>query len=500
MIPIPLLILFVAVILTMLFWFYPKVQMVVSVVAMALFLGAAIFLLLQVRSEGIQTVQVGGYAAPFGITLVADLLSALMVLITAIIGLSCLLYGIQDVDANRKSRGYYPIYLFLLLGVSGSFLAGDVFNLYVWFEVMLVASFVLISLGSTKEQLEGAVKYVVLNFIASGFFLAGIGILYKATGTMNMADIARLFTAMDDFNLVTLSSIFFLICFGIKSAIFPLFFWLPASYHTPPASISGLMAGLLTKVGVYTLIRFFTLMFVYDTDFTYWLLLVISGLTMLTGVLGAMVQVEFRKILSFHIISQIGYMIMGLAIFTPLALAGAVFYIIHHIIVKTNLFLISGLSKAIQGSYLLKKLGGLYNYFPLLAVCFMVSGFSLAGIPPLSGFWGKFILAKAGLEAGQYLIVAVSLFVGLLTIYSMIKIWQNVFWSSAPESAMANQPPEYSQALLIKHRWLMIVPVLLLAVLTLFIGFYPDYLISLSMEVSDQLLNPQEYIEVVLDQ
>lgn len=493
-----LLILLLAVILTLLFWEWPKVQKIITLVALTGFLGVSIALLAEVRHSGILVLQVGGYEAPFGITLVADLLGALMVLISAIIGFSCFLFGLQDISASGQSRGYYPIYLFLLLGVTGSFLAGDVFNLYVWFEVMLVASFVLISLGSTKEQLEGSVKYVVLNFIASGFFLAGIGILYKATGTMNMADIAVVLQDKQDYGLVTLSSLFFLICFGIKAAMFPLFFWLPASYHTPPASISALMAGLLTKVGVYALIRFFTLIFVHDIAFTHHFLLIASGLTMLTGVLGAMVQVEFRKILSFHIISQIGYMIMGLAIFTPLAVAGSVFYVIHHIIVKTNLFLISGVTNNIQGSYLLQKLGGSYDYVPLIAFCFMISGFSLAGIPPLSGFWGKLLLAKAGFEAEQSLIVIVSLFVGLLTLYSMIKIWQKVFWQSPP-ARDENKRPEYSQSGVIRSMYLMVIPVVLLALLTVGIGLYPDYLIKLSMEVSDQLMNPEKYIEVVLN-
>lgn len=497
---IPLLILLFAAILTLLFWRWPKVQKAVSVVALIGYLGVAIAMLTEVRRSGIMVLQIGGYQAPFGITLVADLFACMMILITAIIGFSCLLFGIQDVSASRKARGYYPIYLFMLLGVSGSFLAGDVFNLYVWFEVMLVASFVLISLGCTKSQLEGSVKYVVLNFISSGFFLAGIGILYKAVGTMNMADISSLLSSNQENELVTLASIFFLICFGIKSAIFPLFFWLPASYHTPPASISGLMAGLLTKVGVYALIRFFTLIFVQEVDFTHQLLLIIAGFTMLSGVLGAMAQMEFRKILSFHIVSQIGYMIMGLAIYTPMAIAGSLFYILHHIIVKTNLFLISGLTNEVQGSYSLKKLGGIYDYYPLVAFCFMISGFSLAGVPPLSGFWGKFILAEAGFEAARPVIVAISLLVGLLTLYSMIKIWQSVFWQKAPErNQEVSDVRIISQSALLRSKYLMVIPVIILAILTLCIGFYPDYLIGLSMEAADQLLNPEEYIKVVLD-
>lgn len=482
------------------FWLRPDVQKFICLAGTVLFLVLAAILLYEIRHNGILTLQVGNWPAPFGITMVADLFSALMVLITAIIGLVTLVYALEDVNTERKSKGFYPVFLFLLFGVCGSFLAGDVFNLFVWFEVMLVSSFVLISLGSTKAQLEGAVKYVILNFIASGFFLTGVGILYKATGSLNMAELALIIREKDtNSGLLTLSAIFFFMSFGIKSAVFPLFAWLPASYHTPPVSVSGLMAGLLTKVGVYTLIRFFSLIFVKEMEFTHTLLLIVAGLTMVSGVLGAMAQNEFRKVLSFHIISQIGYMVMGLAIFTPLALAGAVFYIIHHIVVKTNLFLISGIAKTVNGHYLLNRGGGMYDRFPLIAALFVISAFSLAGIPPLSGFWGKFILAKAGLEAGQVAIVVVSLAVGLLTLYSMVKIWNSVFWANDPETKELPEGEEgFTQSSLLRKKYLLVLPVVVLAMITLFLGFNPDFLLSLSNDIAGQLLNPEPYINSVL--
>lgn len=495
-----LLCLLLSAIFCVMFWSRPDVQKFICLAGTALFLVLSAILLYEIRYNGILTLQVGNWPAPFGITLVADLFSALMVLITAIIGLVTLVYGLEDVNAERKSKGFYPIFLFLLFGVCGSFLAGDVFNLFVWFEVMLVSSFVLISLGSTKAQLEGAVKYVILNFIASGFFLTGVGILYKATGSLNMAELALIIREHDtNSGLVTLSAIFFFMSFGIKSAVFPLFSWLPASYHTPPVSVSGLMAGLLTKVGVYTLIRFFSLIFVQEMEFTHTLLLIVAGLTMVSGVLGAMAQNEFRKVLSFHIISQIGYMVMGLAIFTPLALAGSVFYIIHHIVVKTNLFLISGIAKTVNGHYLLNKGGGMYDRFPLIAALFVISAFSLAGIPPLSGFWGKFILAKAGLEVGQVEIVVVSLAVGFLTLFSMVKIWTSVFWANDPEKKeLLEGKEQFTQSSLLRKKYLLVLPVVVLAMITLFLGLNPDFLLSLSNDIAGQLLNPEAYINAVL--
>jgi len=484
-----------------LFWNQVRIQKIISIIGTSLFLLLSILLIIQVNQTGIRVVQIGNWPAPFGITLVADMLSALMVLISAIISFSILWYSFQDITRQRKSFGYYPIYFLMLLGIAGSFLTGDVFNLYVWFEVMLVGSFVLISLGSTKPQLEGAVKYVILNFIGSGFFLLGVGILYKLTGSLNMADLALIVKNHPDKDLISISAIFFFMAFGIKAAVFPLFFWLPASYHTPPLSISGLMAGLLTKVGVYALIRFFTLIFIHDIQFTHTILLVTAGLTMITGVFGAIAQNDFRKILSFHIVSQIGYMVMGLALFTPLAIAGSIFYVLHHILVKTNLFLISGIVKVSNGHFLLKKLGGVYEKFPLVAFLFVIAAFSLAGIPPLSGFWGKFILAKAGLEIEQYLIVTISLAVGLLTLFSMSKIWKEVFLADNPMeegNEVINKDSPRHMSMLFRENYLMILPSIFMALITLSISFFPQVLFNLSQLAVEQMLNAELYINAVL--
>lgn len=494
----PLWILLASAIFCILFWDSVKMQKALAVAGATLYLVSAIVLTAVVYISGIQSQQMGNWPAPFGITLVADLFSSLMVLISAIIAFAIVFYSLQDISPERKANGFYPVFLFMLFGVTGSFLAGDVFNLYVWFEVMLVASFVLIVLGNSKAQLEGSVKYVILNFISSGFFLTGVGILYKTTGALNMADLALIIKDHPDQGLITLSAAFFFMSFGIKAAVFPLFAWLPASYHTPPVSVSGLMAGLLTKVGVYALIRFFTLLFVHDLPLTHTFLLVVAAFTMFTGVLGAVAQNDFRKILSFHIVSQIGYMVLGLALFTPLALAGSIFYIIHHILVKTNLFLVSGIVKESNGHFLLKKLGGVYDRLPYVAVLFVISAFSLAGIPPLSGFWGKFILAKAGFEAGEFLVIGVSLLVGLLTLFSMTKIWLAVFWSKAPDAG--DEGIKFTMKGLFKSKYLMILSSAFLALFTLFLSFFPEVMVHFSQTASEQLLNPQGYIDAVLNQ
>jgi multicomponent Na+:H+ antiporter subunit D len=329
----------------LLFWRHRAAQRLIATLGSAAHLAAALVLLWAVRQEGILATQLGNWPAPFGITLVADLFSAIMTVLAALMGFAVGVYSLGSMDSGRESFGYYSFFHFLLMGVSGVFLTGDLFNLYVWFEVMLMASFVLLALGGEKSQLEGAIKYVTLNLISSALFLTALGILYGMAGTLNMADLSLQMSYGMHTGVVSTLAMLFLVAFGIKSALFPLFFWLPASYHTPPVSVSAIFAELLTKVGVYTLIRVVSLLFHQDVAYTHTLILVISGLTMVTGVLGAMAQNEFRRILSFHIISQVGYMIMGLGLFTPLALAGSIFYIMHHIIVKTNLFLVSGVAR-----------------------------------------------------------------------------------------------------------------------------------------------------------
>jgi multicomponent Na+:H+ antiporter subunit D len=453
--------------------------------------GAA--LLWSVSSEGIQVLPVGGWPPPYGIALVADLLAAIMVVLTGITAVAVSIYALGSIDVRREAFGFHVLFQILLLGVCGAFLTGDLFNLYVCFEIMLMASFVLLVLGGERAQLEGGVKYVTLNLLSSAIFLATVGALYGVAGTLNMAHLARQIASGAAPDLVGVLAMLLLVAFGIKAALFPFFFWLPASYHTPPIAVSAIFAGLLTKVGVYALLRAFTLMFVGDVGFTHTLILVIAALTMAVGVLGAASQMEFRRVLSFHIVSQIGYMVMGLGLMTPLGLAGSVFYLMHHIIVKTNLFLVGGIVRRLGGTYDLKALGGLYRTRPGLALVFLVPALSLAGIPPLSGFWGKLIVIKAGLAAQAYVVTGVALAVSLITLYSMIKLWNEAFWKAAPvQTPAVRTPPERVPATLSG-------PVIALAALTVLIGLGAGPVFELASRAADQLSTPSLYIHAVLD-
>ena len=477
-------------------WRSLRLQRWISFAGSAGLLAATVAILLRVAGGEVLVLQASDWPAPFGITLVVDIFSGFMLVLGAIIGLAVNVYSFKTVGPGREAFGYYPLCQIQLMGVSGAFLTGDIFNLYVWFEVLLIASFVLMALGGEVPQLEGALKYVTLNLLSSAVFLVAVGILYAVTGSLNMAALAGAVPKIQPVGLANALAMLFLIAFGIKAAIFPLFFWLPSSYHTPPAAVSALFAGLLTKVGVYALIRVFTLIFTQDVGFTHGLIVVAAGLTMLTGVLGAVAQNEFRKILSFHIISQIGYMIMGLGLYTPLALAGSVFYIIHHIIVKANLFLVAGVVNQMRGSYHLKKLGGMYQY-PLLAILFLIPAFSLAGVPPLSGFFAKLALVQSGLATGDYAIVGVALAVSLLTMFSMTKIWGEVFWKPSPVGEQEGEGPGLTADETVR---IMLIPVSVLAAITVALGLGAEPIFALAVRASEQLLDPTAYIHAVLRQ
>jgi multicomponent Na+:H+ antiporter subunit D len=440
-------------------------------------------------------VQAGGWPAPVGITLVADRLAAIMLALAALTLLCVLVYAIGQPGAESTHVGFHPVYLVLASGVASAFLTGDLFNLFVAFEVMLTASYVLITLGGRADQVRTGMTYVVISLLASTLFLMTLAFVYAATGTVNMADLSGALADLPS-GVRSALAVLLLVVFGVKAAVFPLYFWLPDSYPTAPTPITAVFAGLLTKVGVYAIIRSQTLLFPPGT-FPATLLLVVAGATMVVGVLGAIAQDDVKRILSFHIVSQIGYMIMGLGLFTVAGLAGAVLYVIHHIVVKTTLFLTAGLVELHAGSGRLARIGGLAHRSPLLGLLFLVPALSLAGLPPFSGFVAKLALVEAGLAAEQYVIVGVSLAVSLLTLFSMTKIWGNAFWGEpsvevAPSlSAAAARPSGAGPRL-------MVASTLTLALVSLAIAVASGPLLGLSERAAFDLLDRSAYIEAVL--
>ncbi|MCM3761557.1 Na+/H+ antiporter subunit D [Alkalihalobacillus oceani] len=465
-----------------------KLQRVISGFTTIAMLLVAVYLAVYVYQEGITVLEMGNWPAPFGIVLVADMFATMMVILASLVGVVCLFFAFQTISSEREKFYFYPFYFFLLAGVNGAFLTGDLFNLFVFFEVMLIASYILIVQGGTKYQLRESFKYVVINIFASILFLVGVAYIYSVTGTLNMAHIAERVAELEQVGILNVIAVLFFVVFAMKGGLFPLYFWLPRSYYGPPAAIAALFGGLLTKVGIYAIIRSFTLIFTHDPDFTHMLILIIAGFTMLFGVLGAVAQFDFKRILSYHIISQVGYMVMGLGIYSQLAVAGAIYYISHHIIVKSALFLFAGATERITGTTDLKKMGGLLKTHPYLAWLFFITAISLAGIPPLSGFFSKFPIIVAGFEEGNYIIAIVALAVGLLTLFSMIKIFNYAFWG---EQKHTEEQAKFKVGTLL-------LPIVPLVALTIILGFAAEPIFVYSLQVAEQILDPSIYIESVL--
>ena len=399
-------------------------------------------------TTGIQTLQVGGWDAPVGITLVADRLSTVMLFTSSVVLFSVMWYGIsqgvRDGTKDEPVAVFLPTYMLLTMGVNVSFLAGDLFNLYVGFEIFLVASYVLLTLGASPARVRAGVGYVMVSMASSLIFVLALGYVYATVGTMNMAQIG---IRMEDVPEGTRTAVFsvLLIAFGIKAAIFPLDAWLPDSYPTAPSLVTAVFAGLLTKVGVYAIIRARTSIFTgggLDT-----LLMWVALATMLVGILGAIAQSDIKRLLSFTLVSHIGYMIFGVALGTAQGLSGAIFYAVHHILVQTTLFLVVGLVERQAGTSSLRRLGSLIYSAPLIAILYFIPAINLGGIPPFSGFLGKVLLLQAGANEGSWLswvLIAGAIITSLLTLYVMILVWAKGFLrdrGDAPEGHLAMARP-----------------------------------------------------------
>lgn len=479
------------------FWNKIQVQRYVSATASVISVGIAIRLFAAVWQSDILVLQSGGWIAPFGISFVGDTFSATMVLLTSIAGLAVSVFSAVSVSKMRMRFGYYALLHVLLMGLNGAFLTGDIFNLYVWFEVIIIASFVLLTLGGERPQLEGAINYVTMNLVSSVIFLTAIAILYGLVGTLNMADLSLKLAEEQNRGLVNATAVLFFVGFGIKSAVFPLYFWLPSSYHTPPSAIGAIFGGLLTKVGVYALLRVYSLLFIPD-DFMTDLLIGIAIMTMLTGGVGALVQNNIRKVFSYLIVCHIGFMIAGLGMHTEIALMGAVFYLMHDILVKTNVFLLSGVVYKIQGTVMMSKLGGLYRAYPKISILLAVILFTMVGIPPLSGFWPKLFLFQAAFETHSFVLAGFIVLASFFTLMVVAKIWSLVFWREGPGKQQLDRPFTYFDALRPSKKVVFLFPLLFLAACSLYVGLGAEHIVEVAGKIAADLEHTDRYIEAVL--
>ena len=427
--------------LALLFRRAPAAQRIVSVSALAIQLATEVAMVVGIDADGTIVMHLGGWAAPVGIALVADRFAAILMVVSTVVTLAVLVYAIAQQRGGQTGDGsaavFHPAMLIMAAGVSNAFIAGDLFNLFVSFEILLTASYVLLTMGGTAERLRAGAPYLVVSLLSSIIFLSAIALVYSATGTVNLADLARRIGDLAPGLAAVLQSLL-LLAFGIKAAVWPMSAWLPDSYPSAPAPVTAVFAGLLTKVGIYAIIRTQTLLFG-GHGFTT-LLMWAALATMIIGILGAVAQGDIKRMLSFTLVSHIGYLLFGVALDSTAGLTATVYYVVHHILVQTALFLAAGLIEYLSGTTAVDRLGGLARRAPLLAVLFFVPAMNLGGVPPLSGFLGKIGLFEAGFAAGGTLPVMVVVggtVTSLLTLYAMVRVWGRAFWRPAPTEQAA---------------------------------------------------------------
>lgn len=465
-----------------------RVQRALVCIGLLVSLVAGLVLIAKVKADGIQAITLGSWPAPFGITMVSDMFSAILVTTSILITLFVVIYSFFSIGEERERFFYYPSILFMLTGVNGAFTTGDIFNMFVFFEVLLIASYVLIALGGEKKQLRESVKYILVNVISSALFVISIAFLYSVVGTVNMADIAVKIAEIGQPGIITVVAVLLLLVFGVKGAIFPLYFWLPGSYAAPPLPVLALFGALLTKVGVYAITRTYTLFFIHDIAFTHGLLLVLSVLTIIAGCIGALAYFDVKQIVIYNIVIAVGVILFGVAQMNEAGMSGAVFYLIHDMIIKGALFLLVGILIFITGTSNLRKMGGLMKTHAPLGWMYLIAAFGLAGIPPLSGFIGKLLIVQGAFEAGNVWGSIIILASSLVVLLSVIRIFIYAFWGT-PVDLPESNPKTYRK---------LMIPSVILVILSIVYGVGTEWLVPYMTDASNVLLQPSTYIDAVL--
>lgn len=466
---------------------YRYVQRVLVVVTLLVMIGMSIVLLQHVHTEGILRLDFGGWQPPFGILFVADPFALLLVLIANIVTLFCMLYAFSSFSARYERMFAYPLMLLMLAGVNGSFLTGDIFNLFVCFEVMLLASYALIALGGRTEQLRESLKYVITNIIASWLFLVAIAFLYGTIGTLNMAHIAQRVQEVGPDPLITTIALFFLIVFALKGGLL-LFFWLPGSYSVPPVPIAAMFGALLTKVGMYAIIRTFTLMFTTQPEITHQLITIMAIITIIAGSLGALAYRDIRQIAAFNVIIGVGFVLLALGANNEAAYAGAIYYMMHDMVGKAMLFLICGTMIYLTKQERYDDMSGLIRHYPLFGWMFLVVMVSLTGMPPFSGFVGKVMMGEGLVASGSYVSLAVGFGASVIILYSLLRVMLHAIFG---ETMIADEDK-------VKLPKPMLLAIVALGAVSLYLGTSAETVLPYVTDAARVLADPSIYIEAIL--
>lgn len=465
-----------------------RVQRALSLITMLSLIFISIVLLENIQASGIMRLDFGGWLPPYGISFVADSFAILLVLIASIVTLICLIYAYSSIGERHEKMYFYPFVLFMIAGVNGSFMTGDIFNLFVCFEVMLLASYALIALGGNKKQLRESLKYVLINVLASWFFLVALAFLYGTLGTLNMAHLSVRVAEEGQDALLTTISLLFLVVFALKAGLL-LFFWLPGSYSVPPTAVAALFGALLTKVGIYALIRMFTLVFYHKPEVTHILIEGMSVITIIAGCLGAIAYKDLRQVVAYNVVIGVGFVLMGLGVATDSSLQGSIYYLMHDMIAKAMLFLIVGTMINLTGEKRFDRMSGLIRHYPLFGWLFFIVMISLAGIPPFSGFVGKILIGQGLIEAESYVVLAIAFFSSVVVLYSLLRVFLQAIFGETSVSIGDEKPLPKGQ----------LIPILLLACCTFGLGFGAEGFSSFVEDATKTIVNPEIYIQAVLE-
>nr|WP_106780613.1 Na+/H+ antiporter subunit D [Lysinibacillus timonensis] len=466
-----------------------KYQRITTLLGLIISIICAFVLIVDVYENGPQTVTFGSWPVPFGITMVSDMVSALLVLTTLVLTFFIVWYGFGSIGKERERFFFYPGVMFIVTGVNGAFTTGDIFNLFVFFEVLLMASYLLIVLGGEKAQLRESIKYILINVISSALFVITVAYLYSVIGTLNMADISVKIAEINQPGILTVIAILFLLVFGMKAAIFPLYFWLPSAYAAPPIPVLALFGALLTKVGVYAIMRTYTLFFTHDLSYTHELLLVLAIITIVAGSIGALAHFDVKQIIIYNIVIAVGVILYGVAQMNEVALEGAVFYLIHDMIIKAALFMLIGIVIYVTGTTNLRKMGGLMKKYPALGWFYLIAALGLAGVPPLSGFIGKLLIVQGGFQAGNNWTSIFILASSLVVLLSVIRIFIYAFWGEQGQLSNEMNKTTYNH---------LFVPTILLVLLSILYGVGTEIIMPFMDEASKVLSDPSVYNDAVL--
>ncbi len=465
-----------------------RLQRGVALGALLVTFAVTVLLIFTVSQDGILTVNLGNWPAPFGITLVSDMLSALLVATSTLIVFFIVWFATHYFSDAYESNYVYVAMLFLLVGVNGAFTTGDIFNLFVFFEVFLISSYVLIVLGGKGVQLRESIKYLLVNVIASALFVMAVALLYGTVGTLSLADLAQKIPLVENQSVLVVIGVLFMIVFGLKGALVPLHYWLPGSYVVAPTPILAMFGALLTKVGVYSILRTYTLLFDVGS-FTQNFLIILAVLTIVIGMIGAIAYNDVKLIIIYNIMIAVGVILYGIALNTQTSLEGALYYLIHDMLIKAALFMLVGMMIGITKSSQLRDMGGLITRFPLFGWTFFIAALSLAGIPPLSGFFGKLLIVQGGVAEGSLFGPLLILLSSLFVLFSVIKIFLYGFWG---EEKRAYDGP------LVPHMKKLIVPTFLLVAVAVAYGFGAEAMHPFITQAIEPLVQPEIYIDAVI--